>query len=169
MRIQFVPLPAIMPLQPSSLHIFPNALEMLILYSSRPTFCTWSKILRRSSGLTTVRETAPATPPAMKDATTACESHARSACRGTGSGCVGWLGAGMAGGIDLRGKDEGEGVEEGGGCGEGEDERELMSRWAVTLCEASFEQLVRSDSGCRAVGGFVGVVLKMSAFRALKV
>lgn len=75
--MQFAPLPAIMPLKPSSLHILPNALGMLILYSVRPVDCTCSKIFNRSSGDTTVLETAPATPPAMKDATTACDSHDR--------------------------------------------------------------------------------------------
>ena len=75
--MQFAPLPAIIPRQPSSRHILLRALPMLILYSSRPTFCTCSKILRRSSGETTVRETAPAVPPAMKEATTTCESQER--------------------------------------------------------------------------------------------
>lgn len=83
MRMQFVPLPAIRPLNPSSLHIFARALGMLILYSVRPLDCTCNRILSRSSGDTTVRETAPATPPARNDATTACEIWVRKACRGT--------------------------------------------------------------------------------------
>lgn len=77
MRMQFTPLPAIMPLKPSSLQILPRAFGMLILYSVRPLDCTCSKILRRSSGDTTVRDTAPATPPATKEATTACDTHDR--------------------------------------------------------------------------------------------
>lgn len=68
-RMQFVPLPAMKPLQPSSLHIFMSALWTGILYSFRPTLWTWNKILSLSRGDTTVRDTAPATPPAMKDAT----------------------------------------------------------------------------------------------------
>lgn len=68
--MQLVPLPAMRPLQPSSVHIFRSAFHTDILYSLRPALCTWNNILRRSSGDTTVLETAPATPPAMKEATT---------------------------------------------------------------------------------------------------
>lgn len=66
--MQFVPLPLMKPLNPSSLHIFPSAFGTLILYSSRPTDWIWNKILSRSRGDTTVLETAPATPPAINDA-----------------------------------------------------------------------------------------------------
>ncbi len=72
MRMQLVPFPAMRPRQPSSLHIFARAFGTDILYSFRPALCTWKRILRRSSGDTTVRETAPAVPPAMNDARTGC-------------------------------------------------------------------------------------------------
>lgn len=72
--MQLVPFPAMRPRQPSSLHIFCSAFGTDILYSFRPALCTWKRILRRSSGDTTVRETAPATPPAMNDARTGCAS-----------------------------------------------------------------------------------------------
>ena len=75
--MQLVPFPAMKPLQPSSLHIFASAFGTLILYSFRPTLCTWKRIFNRSRGETTVRETAPATPPAMKEATTGCWKKAR--------------------------------------------------------------------------------------------
>lgn len=86
MRMQFVPLPAMNPLQPSSLHIFARAFGTDILYSSRPTLWTWNKILRRSRGETTVRETAPATPPAMKEATTGCARVSLNFWNAVGSG-----------------------------------------------------------------------------------
>jgi hypothetical protein len=70
--MQLVPLPAMKPLQPSSRHIFASALGTDILYSLRPTPCTWNRILSLSNGDTTVRETAPATPPAINDARTGC-------------------------------------------------------------------------------------------------
>jgi hypothetical protein len=69
MRIQFVPLPRMKPLQPSSLHILPNAWPTDNLYASRPALCICIRILSLSSGDTTVRETAPATPPPQKAAT----------------------------------------------------------------------------------------------------
>jgi hypothetical protein len=76
MRMQLVPLPRMNPRQPSSRHILASALPTLSLYASRPALCTWKRILRRSSGETTVRETAPATPPAQKAATTGWETKA---------------------------------------------------------------------------------------------
>ena len=77
MRMQLVPLPAMKPRQPSSRHILPRALETDIWYSVRPALCTWNRILRRSSGETIVRDTAPATPPAMKEAMTGWAKAAR--------------------------------------------------------------------------------------------
>ena len=77
MRMQLVPLPAMKPLQPSSLHIFASAFPTDSLYSVWPTLWTWNRILRRSRGETTVRETAPATPPAQKAATTGWEKKSR--------------------------------------------------------------------------------------------
>lgn len=88
-RMQFVPLPAMSPLQPSSLHIFASAFGTDILYSLRPTLCTWNRIFRRSSGDTTVRETAPATPPATKDARTGCAKVCRMRSRAVRSGARG--------------------------------------------------------------------------------
>jgi hypothetical protein len=70
MRMQFVPFPAMNPRIPSSLHILPKAFPIDILYASRPALWTWNKIFNLSSGETTVLETAPAMPPAQKDATT---------------------------------------------------------------------------------------------------
>jgi hypothetical protein len=90
MRIQFVPFPAMKPLQPSSLHIFASALGTDILYSLRPTLCTWKRIFRRSSGDTTVRETAPATPPATKDARTGWAKVWRMRSRAVRSGARGY-------------------------------------------------------------------------------
>ncbi len=77
MRMQFVPLPRMNPRQPSSTHIFFSAWPTDILYSVRPTLWTWNRILRRSSGETTVRETAPATPPPQKAAMTGSEMNMR--------------------------------------------------------------------------------------------
>jgi hypothetical protein len=77
------------PLQPSSLHIFASAFGTDILYSSLPTLCIWNKIFRRSSGDTTVLETAPATPPATKDATTGCANVCRMRSRAVRSGARG--------------------------------------------------------------------------------
>lgn len=77
MRMQLVPLPLMKPRQPSSFHILSSALPTLSLYASRPALCTWKRIFSRSRGETTVRETAPATPPAQKAATTGCEMPAR--------------------------------------------------------------------------------------------
>jgi hypothetical protein len=74
MRMQLVPLPAMNPLHPSSLHIFAKAFGIDILYASRPALCTWNKIFNRSRGETTVLETAPAMPPPMKEATTGCDT-----------------------------------------------------------------------------------------------
>lgn len=88
--MQFVPFPAMNPLHPSSLHILPSALCTDILYSSLPTLCTWNKILRRSRGETTVRETAPATPPATKDARTGCAKVCRMRSRAVRSGARGY-------------------------------------------------------------------------------
>lgn len=73
MRMQLVPFPRMKPFQPSSFHILPSALPTDSLYSVRPALWTWNRILRRSRGETTVRETAPATPPAQKAAITGCE------------------------------------------------------------------------------------------------
>jgi hypothetical protein len=78
--MQFVPFPAIMPLKPSSRQIFASALEMLILYSVRPEDCTCNRIFNRSKGETTVRDTAPATPPPMNEATTPCDTHILRLC-----------------------------------------------------------------------------------------
>ena len=72
MRIQLAPLPRIKPFHPSSLHIFMRPCPTGILYSVLPAPWIWNKILRRSSGDTTVLETAPATPPARKAAKTGC-------------------------------------------------------------------------------------------------
>ncbi len=75
--MQFVPLPLIKPLQPSSFHIFMSPFPTDILYSSRPALCIWKRIFNRSSGDTTVLETAPATPPAQNAAKTGCEKTSR--------------------------------------------------------------------------------------------
>ncbi len=74
MRMQLVPLPRMKPRQPSSRHIFARALPTDSLYSWRPALWTWSRILSLSRGDTTVRETAPAVPPAMKAATYVSET-----------------------------------------------------------------------------------------------
>lgn len=73
------------------LHIFASALGTDILYSSRPTLWTWNRILRRSRGETTVRETAPATPPATKEASTGCAKTSLNFWSLVGSGVLrGW-------------------------------------------------------------------------------
>ena len=72
MRIQLAPFPRMNPFHPSSLHIFVRPCPIGSLYSVLPVLCTWNRILRRSSGDTTVLETAPATPPARKAARTGC-------------------------------------------------------------------------------------------------
>jgi hypothetical protein len=72
--MQLVPFPAMKPLKPSSLHIFPKAFHIDIWYASLPALCTWNRIFNLSSGDTTVRETAPARPPAMNEATTGCDT-----------------------------------------------------------------------------------------------
>lgn len=59
------------PLQPSSFHILARAGPTPV-YETLPGPCTWKMIFNRSSGLTTVLLTAPATPPAMKDAVSGC-------------------------------------------------------------------------------------------------
>jgi hypothetical protein len=87
--MQLVPFPAMKPLQPSSLHILARAFGTDILYSSLPTLCIWNRILRRSSGDTTVRETAPATPPATKDARTGWAKVWRMRSRAVRSGARG--------------------------------------------------------------------------------
>ena len=74
MRMQFVPLPRIKPLQPSSFPILTRAFHIDNLYSSLPTLCIWRRILRRSRGETIVLETAPATPPPIKAAATGSET-----------------------------------------------------------------------------------------------
>lgn len=74
MRMQFVPFPRMKPRQPSSRHIFARALPTGSLYSLWPALCTWYRIFNRSSGETTVLDTAPATPPPQKAATTGCET-----------------------------------------------------------------------------------------------
>lgn len=102
MRMQLVPLPRMNPRQPSSRHILASALPTLSLYASRPALCTWKRILRRSSGETTVRETAPATPPAQKAATTGCETKACSfRSRSEGGGRTGVVG--RAGAVSVKG------------------------------------------------------------------
>ncbi len=75
--MQFVPLPLMKPLQPSSFHIFMSPFPTDILYSSRPALCIWNRIFNRSSGETTVLEIAPATPPAQNAAKTGCERTSR--------------------------------------------------------------------------------------------
>jgi hypothetical protein len=75
--MQFVPLPRMKPLQPSSRHIFARALPTGSLYSLWPALCTWYRIFNRSRGETTVLDTAPATPPPQKAATTGCEKKSR--------------------------------------------------------------------------------------------
>ena len=70
MRIQLAPFPRMKPFHPSSLHIFIRPCPTGSLYSVLPTLCIWNRILRRSSGDTTVLDTAPATPPARKAAKT---------------------------------------------------------------------------------------------------
>lgn len=88
--MQFVPLPRMNPLQPSSFHIFPRADPTDSLYASRPTLCTCSRIFSRSRGDTTVLETAPATPPPQNAATTGCDIHSRkSANDSVSAGCGG--------------------------------------------------------------------------------
>lgn len=87
MRMQLVPLPAMKPRQPSSRHILANALPIDILYSVRPWLWTWKRIFKRSSGETTVLETAPATPPAMNEAVIGCETSSRK--RSMRGECVG--------------------------------------------------------------------------------
>lgn len=52
----------------------------------RPTLWTWKRILRRSRGDTTVRETAPATPPATKEARTGCARTSLKRWRAVSSG-----------------------------------------------------------------------------------
>lgn len=91
--MQLVPLPAMKPLQPSSLHIFANAFGIDILYASRPALCTWNKIFKRSRGETTVRDTAPAMPPPMKEATTGCDTASRSFSRADVGGWSDMVGA----------------------------------------------------------------------------
>lgn len=75
--MQLTPLPAIIPRQPSSLHILARPLPTDSLYSSRPALCTWNNIFNRSNGETTVRDTAPAIPPAQNAATTGLEMVSR--------------------------------------------------------------------------------------------
>lgn len=75
--MQLVPLPRMKPLHPSSLHILPSAWPTDSLYASLPALWTCIKILSRSRGDTTVRETAPATPPAQKAATIGWEANSR--------------------------------------------------------------------------------------------
>lgn len=86
MRTQFVPLPLMNPLNPSSFHIFIKALGTDNLYSFLPALCIWKRIFNRSRGDTTVLETAPAIPPAMKAATTGCATVCR-ICKIRGMGC----------------------------------------------------------------------------------
>ena len=91
--MQLVPFPLMNPRQPSSCHIFFSAFPTLSLYSSRPALWIWNKILRRSSGETTVRETAPATPPAQNAAVKGCEMICRAWSNRTGgAGGIGGLG-----------------------------------------------------------------------------
>ena len=75
--MQLVPFPLMNPLQPSSVHIFFNALHIESLYSSLPALCTWYNIFNLSSGDTTVLDTAPATPPARKAAVKGWETCSR--------------------------------------------------------------------------------------------
>lgn len=89
MRIQLAPFPRIKPLQPSSLHIFMRPCRTGSLYSVLPALCIWNRILRRSSGDTTVLETAPATPPAKKAAKTGWAIVCRS-CNIRDSGAGRW-------------------------------------------------------------------------------
>lgn len=75
--MQFVPLPRMNPLHPSSFHIFPNACPTDNLYASLPALCICMRIFSLSRGDTTVRDTAPATPPAQKAATTGWDMVSR--------------------------------------------------------------------------------------------
>ena len=77
MRMQFEPFPRMKPLQPSSRHIFARPWGTDSLYSVLPALCTWRRIFSLSKGETRVLETAPATPPARKDATKGCETAYR--------------------------------------------------------------------------------------------
>ena len=76
--MQFVPFPLMKPRHPSSFHIFARPFPTESLYSSRPTLCIWKRIFNLSRGDTTVRDTAPATPPAQKAANTGCAIISRS-------------------------------------------------------------------------------------------
>ena len=46
-------------------------------YSDLPPAWIWSRIFNLSRGETTVRDTAPATPPERKEATTGCDNQSR--------------------------------------------------------------------------------------------
>ena len=72
--MQLVPFPRMNPLQPSSFHIFIRPFPTDILYSFLPALWIWNNIFNRSSGETTVRDTAPAIPPARNAATTGCDT-----------------------------------------------------------------------------------------------
>jgi hypothetical protein len=134
--MQFVPLPAMNPRQPSSRHILASAFGTLILYSVRPALWTWNRIFRRSRGDTTVRDTAPATPPAMNDATTGWPSAFR--VRMTRVGVVGEPSAMVA--VAVAGDAEadevdGVGVEGRSECDrgvEGEEETDCQDQSGVS-------------------------------------
>lgn len=66
MRRQLIPFPAIIPRHPSSRHILSNDGHTPTYALFGPVGWTWRIIFSRSRGETTVREAAPATPPAMK-------------------------------------------------------------------------------------------------------
>ena len=88
--MQLVPLPLINPRQPSSFHIFIRPFPTDILYSVLPALCIWNSIFSRSRGETTVRDTAPAIPPARKAAKTGCDTVCRTCMRrdiGVGTFC----------------------------------------------------------------------------------
>ena len=65
MRRQFDPLPRMYPRQPSSFHIFIRV-GQTPRYACEDLLCIWKSIFIRSRGDTTVRDTHPAMPPAMK-------------------------------------------------------------------------------------------------------
>lgn len=69
--MQFKRLPLKSPLQPSSAYIL-KIVGNMPLYDLNPGPWSCNRILALSNGDTTVRETAPAIPPAIKDALDSC-------------------------------------------------------------------------------------------------
>jgi hypothetical protein len=145
-RTQLVPLPASNPRKPSSRHILPRAFPML-LYSECPGRWTCSRIFKRSSGLTTVLLTAPAMPPAMKEATKFPLIHTRKTYMGEpAGGGEGGAAAGMV--LDCGGDVLRLPVPEGkGGVRAAEVEAEVDVAVAVAVAVV--------DVALIALGGFV--------------